>query len=221
MTRLAIFDFDRCITTSGSFTPFLWRIVKRHPLRVIGVPVILAAAIGYKLKLVDRRGLKQIMLKLMVRGLLGAEVEHVVREFCTAWMSHCRPGALACIAAHRTAGDVLVMATASNDLYMATLARELGFHHLVATATERTPDGGVTGHIPGTNCYGADKLTMIHAALRDIPDLPTESISYSDHHTDEPMLAWTTQGVAVNPNRKLRQIAAERGFAIVDWGKPG
>lgn len=219
--RLAIFDFDRCITTSGSFTPFLWRILKRHPLRVIGVPVIAAAAIGYKLKLVDRRGLKQIMLKLMVRGLPGTEVEYVVQQFCADWIGHCRPGALDQIAAHRAAGDMLVMATASNDLYMARLAKDLGFHQLVATPTERTADGGVTGRIPGPNCYGADKLAMIRAALTHVPDLPAESISYSDHHTDEPMLAWTTKGVAVNPNRKLRQIAAERGFAIVDWGTPG
>lgn len=220
--RLAIYDFDRTVTTSGSFTPWLLRFIRRHPWRLIGLPVILVAAIGYKLKLVDRRGLKQLMLKLVVRGLPGSEITAVVKEFCADWIpGHCRPGALATIAAHRAAGDVLVMATASNDVYMADLARALGFDYLVATATERTADGGVTGHIPGANCYGADKLTMIGVALAPLRNLPAESISYSDHHTDLPMLAWTTKGVAVNPNSKLRKIAAERGFEVVDWGRPG
>jgi HAD superfamily hydrolase (TIGR01490 family) len=219
---LAAFDFDRTITTSGSFTPWLLHFIKRRPWRLIGLPIILLAAIAYKLKQLDRKGMKEIMLRLVVRGVPGPEVERVVGAFVERWIAgHCRPGALAAIARHRAAGDTLMMATASNDVYMSAMARRLGFDILIATATERTADGGVTGHIPGSNCYGADKMDMIRAALKRDGRSWTTIVAYSDHHTDLPMLAWATRGVAVNPNRKLRRLAADRGFEVVDWGRPG
>ena len=72
----------------------------------------------------------------------------------------------------------------------------------------------------GENCYGADKLDMIKAALSGIAADWVAVVAYSAHHTDLPMLAWATRGVAVNPNRKLRQLATTEGFEVVDWGTP-
>ena len=41
---------------------------------------------------------------------------------------------------------------------------------------------------------------------------------YSDHVSDEPVLAWADTAIAVNPSRGLRRLAARRGWEIVDWG---
>ncbi|MBM3513944.1 MAG: HAD-IB family hydrolase [Alphaproteobacteria bacterium] len=218
---LAVFDFDRTITTSGSFSYWLLMIVYRRPWRLIGLAVIAFAAIAYKLKLLSRKGIKEIMLKLLVRGVPGSEIADASRRFVDRWIAgHCRPGALDVIARHRAAGDILMMATASNDIYMADMSRRLGFAHLVCTATERAPDGGLTGTIPGLNCYGGDKIPMIEQVVKQNGLSWDDSVAYSDHHTDLPLLAWAKRGVAVNPNTKLRRIAAERGFEIVDWGRP-
>ncbi len=219
---LAVFDFDRTITNSGSLTPWLWRFVRRHPGRLVGLPVMLLTGMAYKLKLLSRKQMKETMLKLMVRGLPAAEIAEVSDAFIADWIAgHCRPGALAVIARHRANGDRLMMATASNDVYMTEMAHRLGFDHLVCTASARAPDGGLTGGIPGPNCYGADTLDLIKAALDNIAADWEAVVAYSDHHTDLPMLAWATRGVAVNPNRKLRKLATTEGFEVVDWGRPG
>jgi HAD superfamily hydrolase (TIGR01490 family) len=220
--RLAIFDMDRTITVHGTFTPFLARIVRRHPGRLIHLPAIAAAAIGYKLKQLTRKELKEAMLRRIVAGVPAADITDAVTEFVAAWIpSRCRPGALQAIADHRAAGDAIMLATASTDLYVRAIAAKLGADHVVATATELAPDGTVTGRIPGENCYGEAKLAMVKAAVAaaGLQDRPT--VFYSDHHTDLPVMRWATEGVAVNPNAKLAKAARAEGFRIVDWGRPG
>jgi len=217
---IAVFDLDRTITTHGTFSPWLLRFLKRHPWRAIALPVILIAAIGYKLKLLGRKELKQVMLKCMVRGLPASEIAEVTAGFVADWVpGRCRPGALSAIATHHASGDIVVLATASNDIHAVPIAKALGIARVVATRTELEADGSLSGRILGPNCYGADKLTMVKDALTDIA-APGKTYGYSDHHTDLPLLDWATEGVAVNPNGKLRAAAAARGMAVVDWGKP-
>jgi HAD superfamily hydrolase (TIGR01490 family) len=212
---IAIFDLDRTITTHGTFTPWLLRFVPRRPWVLLAVPFILLAAIAYKLKLVTRKGLKQIMLKCVTSGVSADEVARVNADFVRSWIPHrCRPGALAAIAAHQAVGDTIVIATASNDVHAKPIAEALGVSHVVATRAELDGAGRLTGRILGPNCYGADKLDMIKAAV-SVGDAKT--ISYSDHHSDLPMLEWTDTGVAVNPNAKLRAIAEKRGMEVRDW----
>jgi HAD superfamily hydrolase (TIGR01490 family) len=213
---LAVFDLDRTITTHGTFTPWLLRFVKRRPWRLITVPVILGAAIAYKLKILTRKDLKQVMLKCITSGVPASEVARVNDEFVRSWIPRmCRPGSLVQIEQHKKNGDIIVLATASNDIHAVPIAKALGIEHVVATRAEVAADGSLTGRILGPNCYGADKLDMIKAALVTFQD--AKSVAYSDHHSDLPMLEWAGQGIAVNPNAKLRAIAEKRGMEIRDW----
>jgi phosphoserine phosphatase len=41
---------------------------------------------------------------------------------------------------------------------------------------------------------------------------------YSDHASDAPVFEWADEPVAVNPHPRLRRLAAERGWAVEDWG---
>ena len=132
-----------------------------------------------------------------------------------SWIPRCcRPGALAAIAEHQRNGDTVVLATASNDVHVVPIARALGIEKIVATCVEVSPFGRLTGRIMGPNCYGADKLAMVKAALGPIED---KTIAYSDHHSDWPLLMWAGEGVAVNPNGKLRRRASKQGIQIRDW----
>ena len=40
---------------------------------------------------------------------------------------------------------------------------------------------------------------------------------YSDHVSDAPTLAWADEPFAVNPHAKLRALAVEKGWPILDW----
>ena len=212
---IAIFDLDRTVTTHGTFTPWLLRFVRRQPWRLIGLPVVLIAATAYKLKILTRKQLKQVMLKCVVAGQSAEMVSEVNAEFVASWIPRrCRPGALAAIAEHQKNGDTVVLATASNDIHAIPIAKALGITLVVATRAEISADGRLSGRIIGPNCYGADKLEMIKAAV-NVGQART--VAYSDHHSDWPLLAWADEGVAVNPNAKLRKRAAAKGMKILDW----
>jgi phosphoserine phosphatase len=40
---------------------------------------------------------------------------------------------------------------------------------------------------------------------------------YSDHASDAPVLEWADEPFAVNAHDKLRRLALQRGWPIVDW----
>ncbi len=212
---IAIFDLDRTVTTHGTFSPWLLGFVRRQPWRLIVLPVILIAALAYKLQLLTRKQLKQVMLRCVVAGQNPAMVAEVNAAFVASWIPRrCRPGALNAIAEHLRNGDKVVLATASNDVHAVPIARALGIEHVVATRAEIAPDGTLTGRISGPNCYGEDKLDMVKAYLGTVTE---KTIAYSDHHSDWPLLAWADEGVAVNPNSRLRSHAASHRMSIRDW----
>jgi phosphoserine phosphatase len=48
----------------------------------------------------------------------------------------------------------------------------------------------------------------------------SESIFYTDSFADLSVLEVVGTPVAVNPDLRLRRVAAKRGWSIVDWGVP-
>jgi len=40
---------------------------------------------------------------------------------------------------------------------------------------------------------------------------------FSDHVSDRPMFEWADEPIAVNPSRKLRKLARQRGWPMVKW----
>lgn len=131
-----------------------------------------------------------------------------------------RPGARIAIEAHRRAGDKLVLLTSSSS-YMADLvARDLQLDAVLCNRFEVDKTGLYTGRPQGELCYGAGKL--IHA--RDYAKsqgMGLESATfYTDSFADLPVMEAVGHPIAVNPDGRLRRIAAARGWPILDWGDP-
>ena len=86
----------------------------------------------------------------------------------------------------------------------------------MCSVAERDPGGRLTGRIIGRNCYGPEKLRRIRETLgRD--NGHWNVIVYTDHHSDLPLLEWADSPRVVNPSSKLRRVAVERGYQILDW----
>lgn len=215
-----VFDLDRTVTHHSTFIPFLWFVAQRRPHRLLLLPAILLTAVLYCLGLVSRGGIKILMLTCILGGVSRATVErHAVAFVARCVKGGLRPGARQAIAKASAEGRTLVLATASFDFYVEPLARQLGFHKIVATRAAWSTTGRLTGRIDGENCYGAEKLRRLEQAL---PELKRSHrvTAYSDSHADLPLLSWADHGVAVNPSRRLRQEAQAAGLETVDWGVP-
>ena len=71
MTELAIYDMDRTITRTGTFTPFLIHAAMRlAPWRLIFAPVVIGVMLAYVAKLIQRKTLKEINQTLLIGGKL-------------------------------------------------------------------------------------------------------------------------------------------------------
>lgn len=127
------------------------------------------------------------------------------------------PQARALVRAHREAGDLCAIITATNSFVTAPIAREFGVEHLIATEPE-SRHGRFTGRVAGTPCFRDGKLRRLEEWLaglgRRLADF-AESAFYSDSHNDLPLLERVTHPVAVDPDEILRREASARGWQII------
>ena len=215
----AVFDLDKTVTKRATYIPFLLSVACRKPLTLLYAVPIVFAALAYKLGLISRGRVKEIMLRAVLGQATRAEVAAYAEAFVAACIGRgLRPGARRAIAEHRSRGHNLILATASFDFYVERLGRQLGFDEVIATRSAWDEGGRLLGRIDGENCYGAEKLRRLEEAL---PDLRTSHrvVAYSDSHVDLPLLQWAETGVAVNPSPRLRRLARSGGLDVVDWNE--
>ncbi len=215
--RIAFFDLDRTITQAGTYTPFLMHCTRSNPGRYGRIPAALAAMGAYAAKRTGRAALKVRMIDLFIAGASRTQVAAWTEGFVAHWLQvQIRPGALAAIERHRQAGDQLVLATASFDFYAQEFATRLGLNHTIATTSVWDEADRLCAAIGGENCYGAEKITAVESYLANFPSRPWFTF-YSDHSSDLDLLRTADEGVAVNPDAKLRRLAVKHGLQVVDW----
>jgi HAD superfamily hydrolase (TIGR01490 family) len=126
--------------------------------------------------------------------------------------------AAALIEEHRAAGRDVVIVSSSGEEVVEAIGRLLGVDDVIATRMV-VEDGRYTGEV-AYYAAGPEKATAIRelAMVRGY-DLST-CYAYSDSITDVPMLAAVGHPTAVNPDRALRRVAAERGWPALVFRRP-
>ena len=223
MSDLAVYDMDRTVTRRPTYTPFLIHCaLRRAPLRLLLLPAVVLAMLAYVTRLIDRAALKEFCQALLLgRKIHPGDLQPLVESFAEATIAHnIRPGARMAIARDKAEGRRLVLATASYRLYADAIARRLGFDDVIATGSIIGLDDRVHAKIAGENCYGPAKRRMIADWVEQSGLLGKHGHVrfYSDHASDEPVFEWSDEPVAVNPHRRLAQLAKSRGWAVEDWG---
>lgn len=119
---------------------------------------------------------------------------------------------------HRAAGrDVVIVSTAGVEV-VRPIAAMLGIDQVVGTEIAIV-DGHYTGEVlsyPAGEGKVEAMLRLAESAGYDLADC----YAYSDSVTDVPMLAAVGHPTAVNPDKALREIAADRGWPIRDFVRP-
>jgi HAD superfamily hydrolase (TIGR01490 family) len=221
-TTHAIFDLDHTVTAIDTYPAFLAYVLRRRKSRwaaSLSLPVAYGLfAVGLR----DNNWLKETFLRVVCGGMRVDELQPLVAGFVRHVAdSKLRPGATDNLSLHKDAGHRTMLATASPDIYVYELAKQIGFDQTVCTLTERGSDGRLTGRLMGANCRGREKLSRVIASLQaDRADV--QIVAYSDHEADLPLLEWADVGCAVNPTRRLRRQAVTKGILTLDWsGREG
>ena len=119
---------------------------------------------------------------------------------------------------HRGQGDQVVIVTATNEFVTGPIARAFGVDELIAVELERDADGWFTGAIRGVPSVREGKVTRVEQwlAARGLDWADVETTFYSDSINDLPLLERVNHPVATNPDQRLRAIASQRGWRILE-----
>jgi len=122
------------------------------------------------------------------------------------------------VRSHQEAGDQVVIVTATNDFITRPIAQLFGVSELIAVELERDASGWITGNVAGVPSMREGKVVRVQQwlAARGLDWASVDSTFYSDSINDVPLLERVDHPVATNPDPRLRAIAQERGWRILD-----
>ena len=133
-----------------------------------------------------------------------------------------QPQALELVQYHQRAGEQVIIVTATNSFVTRPIAQAFGVEELIAVELERDSQPGgtgwFTGAIAGVPSFREGKVTRVGQWLqaRGLDWHSVHSTFYSDSINDLALLEKATVPVATNPDSKLRSVAQERGWRILD-----
>ncbi|NDF77966.1 MAG: HAD family hydrolase [Betaproteobacteria bacterium] len=128
-----------------------------------------------------------------------------------------KPAALELVKQHQAAGDQVIIVTATNEFVTRPIATALGVSELIAVELMRDAQGWITGEISGTPSFKEGKVTRVAQWLsaRHLTWSDVHISFYSDSINDLPLLEMAQTPVATNPDARLRQLATDRGWRIL------
>jgi phosphatidylglycerophosphatase C len=215
---VALFDLDGTLTHRDTLLPFLAGYLARHPhpLRLSRLWRLVPAVLRYALGGRDRGLLKS----RSIRAVMAGDARTLVEGWAERFVAELEPrGAfratgLAVLEAHRSAGDRLVLLSASPDLYVPLIGRLLGFERTVCTEIRWDGDR-LDGALRTPNRRGAEKVRCLEQLREDYAHAPVTA--YGNSVSDIPHLALAERALLVNGNAAARRGAERIGIPMADW----
>lgn len=212
--RIAVFDLDVTLTRYDTYLPFLFGYVRRNPRRIwrlMLLPLKMLAVWKWR----NRRWVKQNFLQAFVGGEKKADLDHWAEHFADMIFAKAmREPGLKRLRSHQQAGDRVVLASASFDIYVEIIGGLLEIDEVIASNLLWDDNKRLQG-IDGENCRHEEKLKRVKALLQQ--EQGGHVTAYSDSHADLPLLGWAEVGVAVCPSRRLTHQVAGLGLEVVEW----
>jgi phosphatidylglycerophosphatase C len=218
---VALFDLDGTLTWRDTLLPYLIGYAARHPSHWLRLWRVLPATVGYFTSHRDRGLFKS----RVIRAVMGGDRRQQINAWSDAFVASLerrrafRPTALAMLEAHRTAGDRLVLLSASPDLYVPRIGRLLGFERTLCTELEwRNADSAadrLDGALRTPNRRGEEKSKCLAWLRTQYLGLPL--LAYGNSDSDLPHLAQADRALLVNGNATARRCAAASGIPAADW----
>lgn len=212
--RLVVFDLDGTIARHDTLVPFVMSHLRTHPWRTLRLLRMIPALLRFPFDR-DFGALKAALIRCGLGGLTRAEVEGHAQSFVERLVARgLFPEALEAIAAHRRAGDHLVLLSASPDLYVPLIARRLGFAECLCTGIA-WKGGRLSGELTTPNCRGAEKARRFRALRERHHGI--QALAYANAESDFAHLELADAAVLVNAYTWLRAEGGRRGMECVDW----
>ncbi len=204
----AIFDLDGTIIRLSSEQVFLRYLLDQGEIPISN---LLAWASNF-LKVKSLPVAKSN--KIHLRGLAQARLHEIAQRcFVETLRPSIAPHIAKLISAHRAEGQTVILMSGSLSFLVQPFHEHFETDLMVSHQLE-VVNGKFTGERVGLHPFAENKAKLAQQIATEHGfDLST-SYAYGNHHTDAHKLELFGHAVAVNPDRKLRQIATERGWQI-------
>ena len=199
-----VFDMDGTLFAGDSQLKFARRIVlRRHPWRLLLMLPFIPALIAWGLRLISAELLKRVFLSY-AWGFRRVQLEEMGRVFAEEELLPALfPELRRRWEAHLSAGDEVILCSASPEWWTRPLGEALGASLVIATPVEfvdgRLPFMPVIPP-PGNNRKEA-KVQRLAAA-----GITRAQVGYADSAADLPMMSLCERVVLVNPSLKLTRL---------------
>ena len=204
----AVFDLDGTIIRVSSEQVFLSYMLSHGE---IPIPNLLAWTSNF-LKV------KSLLLakpnKVYLRDLTQQHIHEIARRcFIDTLRPSIAPHIAELIQTHHAEGQTVILMSGSLSFLVQPFHEHFQTDFMVAHELE-VVDGKFTGQRVGLHPFAENKAKLVQQLATEHGFDLSNSYAYGNHHTDAHKLALFGHPVAVNPDRKLRRIAAEKGWQI-------
>lgn len=215
MARLVVFDLDGTLTRRYTFAPYVVGLLAERPWQLLRLLRVLPAIAAFALGARNRGTLKAQLLRATLAGRSRSEIQGWTAQFVRRLLQRgLHREALATLERHRAAGDLLVLLSASPDLYVPAIGAELGFQEVICTQIAWRGDR-LEGGLRTANRRGKEKTRCLERLRERYPELPTSA--YANSASDLDHLSRVDEPLLVNGSPSARRAAERLGIARTRW----
>lgn len=212
---IVFFDLDGTITPRDTYKDMLLYGLIKRPHRAFLIIFSVYDFILYKIGKNTNTLVKKNLLKRVFGKMPVTKASKISCAYAVLLLKYSiKKQALVTLNKHKKKGDRVVLVSASFDFYVNEIAKQLGIDEVIATKAE-VENNKLTGRLDGENCYGTEKIVRIKKVV-NLDDY-SKIITYTDHHSDLPLLNIATAAYAVCPSRKLQEHVDDFGGKVLLW----
>lgn len=212
---LVVFDLDGTISRHDTLLAYLTGFLRRNARRWPRVLLSLPALLGFITGFVGRGQLKAALMKAALGGCSRTVINDWTQAYVTELLAGgVFAGALSVVETHRRKADVLVLMSASPDLYVPEIARRLGFTETICTGV-RWRGERLDGELTTANCQGEEKARCFATLRSRYPQIST--VAYANSASDLAHLKLADAACLVNAPPALRRKAERLQIRCVTW----
>ena len=214
----AFFDLDKTVISKSSTLAFGRPFYQHGLISRVDALRSVACQLVFRVAGANHGQMERIRawVSELTRGWPVERVTDIVTRYLDELiMPYIYAEARALIAAHRDAGQDVIIVSSSGHEVVDPIARLLGADSVIATRMQ-VSGGRYTGEVE-FYAYGEAKAARVRELAAERGYRLADCYAYSDSVTDLPLLQVVGRPHAVNPDRSLRRIAVQSGWPVLDF----